>query len=226
MARRLRIRWGGGEAVEARLAMPTEPLGVGVLLAHGAGAGQSHPFMEDLRDGLARAGYPTMTFDYAYMDAGRRAPDRMPKLLAVHRAAADRLATYVESVIVAGKSMGGRVGSHLVGDEGWPTSGLVYYGYPLVPLGKTEARPTDHLGRIAANQLFFAGSRDRLSPPAAVRPLVRALPTARLHEIDDGDHSFNVPKRAGRTAAEVLDELIEVTTSWIAELIEQSPGNS
>lgn len=218
MARRLRIKWAQGQSVDALLAMPARPRAVGVLLAHGAGAGQRHPFMEHLRNGLASAGYPTMTFDYAYMDAGRRAPDRMPKLLAVHHAAADRLATYVDAVVVAGKSMGGRVGSHLVGDDGWPASSLVYFGYPLVPLGKAEARPTDHLRRIAVPQLFFAGSRDRLSPLVAVCPLVKSLPNANLHEIEDGDHSFKVPKRAGREASEVLDELVCVTDAHIQGL--------
>lgn len=217
MTRRLRIKWAPGEAVDARLAMPPRSSDIGVLLAHGAGAGQSHPFMEHLRRGLSDAGYPTMTFDYSYMNAGRRAPDRMDKLLAVHRAAAERMATYVVKVVVAGKSMGGRVGSHLVGDHSWPAAGLVYYGYPLVPLGKTEARPVDHLQRISVPQLFFAGSRDRLSPPATLAPVVASLRAATLHEIDDGDHSFKVPKRAGRTHDEVLDELVASTAQWLAE---------
>jgi predicted alpha/beta-hydrolase family hydrolase len=197
--------------------MPSQPYDAGVLLAHGAGAGQNHPFMERLRRGLPDAGYPTLTFDYAYMNAGRRAPDRMDKLLAVHQAAADRLATYVGRVFVAGKSMGGRVGSHLVGDNSWPAAGLIYYGYPLVPLGKTEARPVDHLRRIVAPQLFFAGSRDRLSPLQTLRPVVDSLSAATLHVIEDGDHSFKVPKRTGRTYDEVLDELVAATASWLAQ---------
>jgi len=217
VTRRLRIKWAPGEAVDARLAMPPRPHGVGVLLAHGAGAGQHHPFMEHLRRGLSGAGYPTMTFDYSYTDAGRRAPDRMPKLMAVHRAAAERMATYVARVVVAGKSMGGRVGSHLVGDELWPAAGLVYYGYPLAPLGKTETRPVDHLQRISVPQLFFAGSRDRLSPLAALAPLMTSLRAASLHNIEDGDHSFKVPKRTGRTHEEVLDELVAVTVAWLAQ---------
>lgn len=218
MARRLKIKWESGQSVEARLEMPQQPRAIGVLLAHGAGAGQSHPFMQQMRRGLAAAGYPTMTFDYAYSDGGRRAPDRMPKLLAVHAAAADRLATYVDDVVVAGKSMGGRVGSHLVGDSGWPARGLVYFGYPLVPLGKTEPRPTDHLRRIDVPQLFFAGTRDRLSPLPSVRPLVSSLPQAVLHEIDDADHGFHVPKRSGRSDDDVLAELVAATTEWIGAL--------
>lgn len=219
MTRRLRIKWAPGEAVDARLAMPARPLEVGVLLAHGAGAGQSHPFMEHLRRGLSEAGHPTMTFDYAYTQAGRRAPDRMDKLIAVHRAAAERMATYVDRVVVAGKSMGGRVGSHLVGDHLWPAAGLVYYGYPLVPLGKKEARPVDHLQRIAVPQLFFAGTRDRLSPPDTLAPLVTSLRTATLSLIEGGDHSFKVPKRTGLSHPQILDELVATTASWLAEQI-------
>ena len=191
--------------------------GVGVLLAHGAGAGQDHPFMVQVREGLAAAGYPTLTFNYAYTEAGRRAPDRLPKLLAVHEAAADRLAQYCGSVVLAGKSMGGRVGAHLAGDVGWPAAGLVYLGYPLVPMGKGEPRPTDHLGRIAVPQLFVAGTRDRLSPPALIEPLAGSLPGGAVIVIPDGDHSFKVPKRTGRSSEEVLDAIIEQVAAWLLQ---------
>lgn len=211
MARRLVIKWGSGEKVTARLAVPKESNGVGMLLAHGAGAGQDHVFMGTLRDALADEGFTVMTFNYAYTEAGRRAPDRLPKLLAVHTAAANRLATYSDSVILAGKSMGGRVGSHLAGDEGWDAAGLVYYGYPLVAIGKTEPRDTTHLTRIRVCQLFFAGTRDRLSPPDLIEPLAKNLPLANAEIISGGDHSFNVPKKSGRTAAEVITELAAMT---------------
>jgi predicted alpha/beta-hydrolase family hydrolase len=215
MARRLVVRWGGGEKVTARLAAPTGGSRVGILLAHGAGAGQDHPFMVALRDALALRGLSVMTFNYAYTEAGRRAPDRPPKLLAVHRAAAERLAGYCDRVVLAGKSMGGRVGSHLAGDLGWGAHALVYYGYPLVPMGKREPRDTSHLHSISAPQLFFAGSRDRLSPPDIVGPLVAELAAARLEVIDGGDHSFRVPKSAGRSYDEVIDGLAATTVTWL-----------
>jgi predicted alpha/beta-hydrolase family hydrolase len=188
---------------------------VGVLLAHGAGAGQDHPWIVAVREGLARNGLFVMSFNYRYTEAGRRAPDRMPTLLAVHRAAADAMATECDSVVLAGKSMGGRVGAHLVGDEGWPAAGLVYYGYPLVPVGKTEPRPVDHLMSIEAPQLFFAGTRDRLSPPDLIAEVAASVPDGRLEVIDDGDHSFKVPKRAGKSHEAVLDEIIATTTTWL-----------
>lgn len=216
MARRLIIKWGDGEKVTARLVAPDGGSGLGVLLAHGAGAGQDHPFMVTLRDSLAAQGLIVMTFNYAYTDAGRKAPDRGPKLLAVHQAAADRLATYCDQVVLAGKSMGGRVASHLAGDLGWPAHALVYFGYPLVPMGKSEPRDTGHLMNIAAPQLFFAGTRDRLGPPDLVADVAADLPRARVDVIDGGDHSFKVPKSSGVTHADVIAGLALATATWLA----------
>lgn len=218
MTRRLRIEWAPGSKVTGRLAMPAEPGSLGVLMAHGAGAGQDHPFMVQVRRGLAAAGFPTLTFNYAYTEAGRRAPDRLPKLLAVHGAAADRLAEYCDRVVLGGKSMGGRVGSHLAGDEGWPAAGLVYLGYPLVPMGSGAPRPTDHLERIASPQLFVAGTRDRLSPPQLIGPLATSLPAADALVVADGDHSLQVPKRTGRSNEQVLAAVIADVVEWLRDL--------
>ena len=215
MARRLVIRWDDGDKVTARLVAPTNSTGTGVLLAHGAGAGQDHPFMVALRDELAALGLIVMTFNYAYTEAGRRAPDRLPKLLTVHKAAADRLAPYCDKVVLAGKSMGGRVASHLAGDEGWSAAAMVYYGYPLVPLGKGVPRDTSHLERIDVPQLFFAGSRDRLSPPAAITPLTETLPQATAEVVPGGDHSFKVPKAVGSRHDEIIAGLAKSTATWL-----------
>ena len=225
MTRRLRIEWAPGEKVTARLAMPAIPRDVGVVLAHGAGAGagQDHPWIVAVRDLLAGHGYPTMTFNYAYTEAERRSPDRPDKLLTVHGAAADRMRDYVDGVVLAGKSMGGRMASHLAGDRGWPTRALVYLGYPLVPIGKGEPRPTDHLRRIDVPQLFIAGTRDRLSPPALIGPLAKSLRGAQLHLVPDGDHSLRVPKRTGRSEPEVLEEVADVIVAWLKTQMASSP---
>ena len=194
------------------------PGSVGVLLAHGAGAGQDHPWVTTVAAGLAGRGLFVLTFNYRYTETGRKSPDRLPLLLDVHRAAADRLAERCDSVVLSGKSMGGRVGSHLAGDEGWPAAGLVYYGYPLVAMGKREPRPTDHLERIKAPQLFFAGTRDRLGPTDLIEQLADSLPDASVVVVEDGDHSFKVPKRTGKTNEEVLGEIVNASADWITTL--------
>ena len=214
MARRLAIRTPIGK-VTARLAMPESPLGTGIVLAHGAGAGQDHPFMVALRDALASHGFPTMTFNYHYIERGSKAPDRTPKLLAVHRAAADRLLTYCDRVVLAGKSMGSRMGTHLVGDEGWEAAGVVCFAYPLVPIGKGVPRPTEHLSRIECPQLYFAGTRDRLSPPDLILDTLSAISSARLVIVDDADHGFHVSKRSTDTDSGVLAGLAATTAKWI-----------
>ncbi len=195
-----------------------DPATVGVLLAHGAGGGQDHPWMTTVAEGLVEEGLYVLTFNYRYTENGRKSPDRLPVLLDVHRAAAGALAARCESVVLAGKSMGGRVGSHLAGDEGWPAAGLVYYGYPLVAIGKSEPRPTDHLERIQAPQLFFAGTRDRLGPTDLIQDTAKSLPNASVTVVDDGDHSFKVPKRAGKSNDEVLGEIVVATTDWIGKM--------
>jgi hypothetical protein len=217
MARRLRIQWGDGEKVSARLAVPAGDSGLGVLLAHGAGAGQDHQFIITLREALAAHGLTAMTFNYAYAETGRKAPDKATKLLQVHRAAADRLRTYCDRVVLAGKSMGGRIGSHLAGDEGWPATALVYYGYPLVPPGKGEPRDTAHLMRITVPQLFFAGTRDRLGPPALISQLAGRLPKATVGIVDGGDHSFKVPKALGVAHDDVIRQLAGDTSDWLRQ---------
>jgi len=217
LTRTLRIEWHPGRAVTAKLAVPGEVTGPAVLLAHGAGAGQGHPFMTGLRQRLRNAGHPTLTFDYPYVDAGRKAPDRMPVLLSCHRAALQRLRSYGWPVVMAGKSMGGRIASHLaVEDTG--ALGLVFYGYPLVSPSSGAVRPTGHLKDGMLPMLFLAGSRDRLGPLDAIRPLVESLPNAVLDVIEEGDHSFKVPKRTGMSPEGVLDHLADSTTGWIRAL--------
>lgn len=206
------IQWEDGE-VSGRYV--DAPASTGVLLAHGAGLGQDHEWMVTVRDGLAAAGLPVLTFNYPYMEAGRKAPNPSRILLACHEAALSAMRGRVDEVVLAGKSMGGRLGSHLAAG-GEAVAGVVCYGYPLVAVGKTEPRDVAHLAEVGAPLLFVQGTRDRLAPLALMRAVVEKLPAAAMHIIEDGDHSFRVPKRADRTQSDVLSEVVEVTVDWIA----------
>jgi uncharacterized protein len=209
----VQIEYDGGVTTGVEYGTPGD---VGMLLAHGAGAGQDHPWMTVMATALADHDLYVITFNYRYTEEGKRSPDRLPRLLEVHRAAADAVASRCAAVVLAGKSMGGRVGSHLVGDERWPAQALVYFGYPLVAVGKSTPRPTDHLARIAVPQRFVSGTRDRLGPIDLIEEVVSGLPAASLRTVDEGDHSFKVPKSSGRTFESILGDVAADTAAWVA----------
>jgi predicted alpha/beta-hydrolase family hydrolase len=211
--RRIRVRWDDDSTVTGWLSGSTEA-DTGVLLAHGAGAGQQHPFMVGIRQRLARR-FRVLAFQYPYVEAGRRAPDRLERLLRCHQAAFDRLAGVVDRVVIAGKSMGGRVGGHLVAEHGVAASGLIYYGYPLVGIRATTPRPTDHIESLQTPQLFIQGSRDRLGPPELVGAVAARCAAGRMVVIDDADHGFSVPKRTGLGVDHVLDRLVAETVDFV-----------
>jgi predicted alpha/beta-hydrolase family hydrolase len=174
--------------------------------------------MVALRRRLAAAGHSVLTFDYPYIEAGRKAPDRAVKLLACHEAAARRLVAETGGpIVLAGKSMGGRIGSHLAAD-GYPCRALVFLGYPLVAVGSNTPRSVEHLREIASPMLFITGSRDRLAPLDILRPVVAGLRRADLEVVAEGDHSFRVPKRSGLDPEAVLDGVAKVTVDWLGRI--------
>lgn len=218
---RLEVEWRPGRRVTACLEGPAGTAGPGILLAHGAGAGQGHPFVAGLRRRLAGAGFLTMTFDYPYAAAGRRAPDRLEVLLECHRAAARRLGGEAAGVVLAGKSMGGRVATHLAA-SGEACLGVACYGYPLLPPGKAIPRDTHHLDALGIPLLFLTGARDRLAPLDLLGPVVGRLPRARLIVVEGAGHSLGVGAVRDVRSEGALDRLVEATLPWLAEL--RQPG--
>jgi predicted alpha/beta-hydrolase family hydrolase len=189
--------------------------GSAILLAHGAGLGQTHPWMVSMRDALVDAGHTVMTFDYLYTAQGRRAPDRINKLLDVHEAAASVLTEAEGPILLAGKSMGGRVGSHLVSDGRCDALGLVYLGYPLVAMGKSEPRDTMHLVAIDVPQLFITGTRDRMGPVPLIAEVAASVPDGTTEFIDTGDHSLVPLKKTGRTVDDSIAQAVAAIGTWI-----------
>jgi len=184
------------------------------VMAHGAGAGQSHPFMVRYASGLADRGIHVVTFNFPYIDSGRRAPDRAPVLEDVFRrvvvAAAILPDVQASRLFIGGKSMGGRIATHLAAaPEAWPESapslgGVIVFGYPLNPPGGPSKRSPDrtsHLGRIVAPLLVVQGTRDPFGGPELIQaalqgdtpPATAATPQRhRRHvlSIAGGDHSL------------------------------------
>jgi predicted alpha/beta-hydrolase family hydrolase len=215
--RRFEVEWRPGRRVPACLEGPATAPSPALLLAPGAGAGQEHPFVAGLRRRLAAAGRRVMTFDYPYASEGRRAPDRLEVLLECHGAASRRLREEAGETVLAGKSMGGRVATHLAA-AGEACAGAVCFGYPLLPPGKAEPRDTGHLEAIAAPLLLISGSRDRLAPLEMLRAMTARLPRARLVVVEGADHSFGVTATPDARAEAMLDRLAGITLDWLAAL--------
>ena len=183
-----------------------------LILAHGAGAGACHPLVVGLRDHLVAAGAFCVTFNYPYTEEGRRPPDRTDRLLACHRAVAQWVRSEVcETPVLAGRSMGGRMGSYLAAD-GDPVRALVLYAYPLHPLRRPDRLRSEHLSRITVPMLFFRGSRDALATPELFDREVRPLRSATVVDLEGLDHSF---RGRGHRADEVNRRLAEMTVSWL-----------
>jgi hypothetical protein len=200
---------------------PAEAPFAALILAHGAGAGQRHPFMVRAARELAARGLSTATFDFPYMAEKRKVPDRAPVLEAAWRTAIDSGRTTLGNVplFIGGKSMGGRIASHVASQAGaGALAGLVFLGYPLHPPGN-PAKPRDaHLPAIAEPMLFVQGSRDTFGTADEIRALMPRLQHATLHEVSDGDHSLNVPKRTGEQN-EVLAGVFDAIAGWARAVV-------
>ena len=213
----LRFQVEGGAEVPALLNRPTGARRI-LVLAHGAGAGMNHPFMEDLSSRLANVGIATLRYQFPYMEARRRVPDP-PSVLTATVAAAVRTASEEAAdlpLLAGGKSMGGRMTSQAAAEgllEG--VAGLVFFGFPLHPPNRPGTKRADHLAKVTLPMLFLQGTRDAFAGLELLRPIVAKLGSrATLHVIDGADHSFHVPKRSGKTDTDILAELAETTSSW------------
>lgn len=213
LTRQVTIEVGEG-SVTGRWWVPAGSQRTAVLLAHGAGAGQDHPGITTIAEELVSHGHPVLTFNYPYVEAGRKFPDRRETLLRCHRAAAAWLGERCDRFVMAGRSMGGRMASYLA-VEGQPCVGLVLYAYPLHPAGKPDRLRADHLPRVPVPMLFFTGSKDRLALPHLVEEHLMGLERSVVEIIPDADHSFRVPKRTGTTQREVVRTMAERTARWI-----------
>ncbi len=197
-----------------------------LIVAHGAGADQRHRFMVTVASGLAAQDVHVVTFNFLYSERRGRSPDRAPVIEDTWRAVVDAIHDRLHhgTLVVGGKSMGGRIASQVLADApgtaGWSrVAGLVLLGYPLHPPGKPEAPRTAHLPAIRVPVLLVQGTRDSFGTRAEIEPVFRAMPAAVDFEfVDGGDHGFAVPKSSGRTERDVLDGVIARVASWIRSL--------
>ena len=216
MPNNVMVNWGGGE-VSGRLEGDGSD---GILLAHGAGTNQDDPMMVMLRNGLADAGHTVMSFNYPYTERGSKSPDRAEKLLACHQAAADFLSPTVDDLYLAGRSMGGRIGTYVVAEGGrLPVSFSMRI--PSHPAGKPEKLRVDQFSQVAVPMLFFQGTRDALSRMELFEEHIVTLPNTTIEILEGATHGG---KGGGWTTETMVERLVTDTTTWVGAI--SSGGSS
>jgi len=188
------------------------------VLAHGAGAGMTHPFMETVAFGLCDRGVATLRYQFPYMERGSKRPDSPAVAHAAVRAAAAEAARHCPGLplIAGGKSFGGRMTSQAQAIAPLPdVQGLAFLGFPLHAAGKPSDERAKHLFDIHIPMLFMQGSRDKLAELTLLEPLIEKLgPSASLYLVPEADHSFHVPARSGRNDRDVMNEILDKFAAW------------
>jgi uncharacterized protein len=191
-----------------------------VVLAHGAGAGLDSDFMAFMADALVDHGLQVARFNFAYIEQGRKSPDKADVLEETFRAVIDSLADERagKKLVLGGKSMGGRIASQVVA-AGTEADGLVFHGYPLHPPGKPERMRDEHLRSIGVPMLFIEGTRDPFCPLPTLEKVLEKVPApTEMAVIDGGDHSYKVRKSSGRTTKDAWTEAADATTRFVSSL--------
>jgi predicted alpha/beta-hydrolase family hydrolase len=202
----------------ARVSVSTHGEGGAVLaLGHGAGGNRKTPWLLRMAQGLSGPARTVVLFNFPYTEARRKAPDRPEVLEATVAAVAAwcRRELRPAGLALGGKSMGGRICSQAVA-KGLGAQALVFLGYPLHPPGQPDKLRDAHLGAVGVPMLFVQGTRDAFARWDRLLPVLERLPLATLHPIEGADHGFAVPKRTGRTAADVERDIAGAAGAWLS----------
>src|SRR5438034_10454311 len=193
------------------------------VLAHSAGAGMRHPFLEVVAQRLAERSIATLRYQFPYMEQRGRRPDPPAVAAATVRAAVIEAARVAPGLplVAGGKSFGGRMTSTAQAEQPLPgVRGLVFLGFPLHPPGRPGDSRAEHLARVQIPMLFLLGDRDELADLQLLKAVVAGLgERATLHLLQGGDHSFHVLKRSGRTDADVMGEIADAIAEWSATTV-------
>jgi uncharacterized protein len=190
------------------------------VCAHGAGGHMGDRNMESVARALRSRGVGVVRFNFLYRQRGSGRPDAMPRLRQCMTAVIEHARRSLDprTLVIGGRSMGGRAASMLAAD-GYACDALLLLAYPLHPAGKPEALRDAHLSRIEVPVLCFNGTRDALCRRELMERVIASVGGRwRMHWLEGADHSFHVLKSSGRTDADVLDEIAAVTADWLSRL--------
>lgn len=218
---------------------PERDLQALLVFAHGAGAGQFHPFMSGYAEGLANRGVTVVTFNFPYMEKRRKTPDRAPVLEDAFRravlGAVEQRHVRASKLFIGGKSMGGRIATHVAAqavatdsagaEPKWPQAplpnGVIAFGYPLAPpRSKRTGDRVTHLKQLQIPTLIVQGTRDPFGGPDEIQAAIadgNRQPPIEILTVEGGDHSFAVLKSSGREQPVVHAEIQDAVAAWIAK---------
>ena len=207
------IQLGEGVETTATHYPARNATGVQLVLAHGAGASQRHPFMTTCATGLAARGVDVVTFDFPYMHEKRKVPDKTPVLERCFDAVISQAASGTSRLLIGGKSMGGRIATHLAAQGHKRVAAVLALGYPLHPPGRPDQPRTAHLPGIRVPVLIVQGERDTFGTPAELAPVIQGMAApVTLQVVAGGDHSLSV---RGRPRDEVYREVLDGVVDWM-----------
>lgn len=210
------ITFGEGKHVcSGVLAIPQKKKDIGVVLAHGAGAGMDTPFMRFFHTKIAEAGFACLRFNFPYMNQKRKVPDPQPVLTSSFQLAIEQMPT--DRVAIGGKSMGGRMASYIAAEK--KVAGLFFLGYPLHAPGKTDQLRDQHLYEISKPLFFASGTRDPFAQHDLLQKTIRKIGKNVTTEfIENGGHSFEVPKSSGKSKQEIEEFVSASLIRWLNSL--------
>lgn len=191
------------------------------VFAHGAGAGMEHEFMQSVAKGLAFKGIRVIRFNFPYMikraeDGKRRPPDRAPKLLEAYQEIIEQVDA--QKLVIGGKSMGGRMASHLSEHE--KVVGVACLGFPFHPPGKPDKYKGEHLAEFSKPCLILQGERDTFGKREEF-PAFDLSDSVSVEFIPDGDHSFKPRKSSGHTEQQNIALAVEKLAKFIKGAIDE-----
>lgn len=194
--------------------------GIGAIFAHGAANDMDNPLIVKTANGLCQAGYITLRFNFLYREKGKNSIDSQTILEKTWSSALtyfkENSGCDLEKIIAVGKSLGGRIASQMIADHQLDVDRLVFLGYPLHPPGKKEKIRDEHLYRIHIPMLFFAGTRDPFADLPLLKGVVDKIEGDRTLEIiEDGDHSFDLPKSSDTPQGMVYDFILQKLLQWL-----------
>lgn len=192
----------------------------GVVIAHGAANDMNNSLIVAVAEGLATAGYTTLRFNFLYKEKGKKSPDTESTLIRTWQGVVSHLSRNerfpVDRVVAVGKSMGGRIASQMVAADQMAVEALIFLGYPLHAPGRTDKLRDSHLYKIQKPMFFFAGTRDPFCNMEKLQGVLHRLPGRYdLEIVEDGNHSFKLPKSSPRTAESVNQQIITKSLEWL-----------